>query len=183
MFHQIISRLRVIIATLYLIILPFQLHSQTPGPTKSGEVMLPNGWKLSPAGETLHLGDLPLNIAVSHSEKLLAITNNGESDQLLQLIDIKGKTILDSVYMGKSWLGLAFSDNDKFLYVSGGNDNWIVKFALLNNHLVPNDTIIIGKPWPVRISIAGLALDDPNQTLYAVTRENNSLYVIDLKTK
>jgi hypothetical protein len=38
-------------------------------------VMLPNGWKLTPAGRSLELGDLPLNIAVSSSVRLLAVTN------------------------------------------------------------------------------------------------------------
>ena len=43
------------------------------------QVVLPNGWKLSPAGKSLPLGDLPLNIAVSNSKKMLAVTNNGQS--------------------------------------------------------------------------------------------------------
>src|SRR5664279_1967194 len=172
-----------ILLIIFINALPLPLTSQTPGALKSGVVLLSNGWKLSPAGETLPLGDLPLNIAVSHSEKLIAVTNNGQSDQLLQLFDIKKKQLLDSVYMGNSWLGLIFSDNDKFLYVSGGNDNWIVKFEVTSGHLVPNDTIILGKPWPERISVAGMAVDDRKQILYVVTRENNSLYVIDLKTK
>ena len=45
------------------------------------------------------------------------------------------------------------------------------------------DTIRLGKPWPERISIAGLAVDDAKQRLYAVTKENNSLYVIELQQK
>ena len=32
-------------------------------------VSLPNGWKLSSAGKSFGLGDLPLNIAVSNSKK------------------------------------------------------------------------------------------------------------------
>ena len=53
------------------------------------EVTLPNGWSLSPAGRSLPLGDLPLNMAVSKSKKIMAVTNNGQSKQTLQLIDIK----------------------------------------------------------------------------------------------
>ncbi len=171
------------IILIYFLISAIGMNAQTPGPSNSGVVMLSNGWKLSPAGESIPLGDLPLNIALSHSEKLLAVTNNGQSDQLLQLFDLRKQVLLDSVLMGKSWLGLAFSDNDKFLYVSGGNDNWIVKFAIVNNRLVASDTIVLGKPWPEKISVAGLAVDESKQLLYTVTRENNSLYVVDLKTK
>jgi len=167
----------------FILLLSIPISAQTPGTSKSGIVTLSNGWKLSPAGESLPLGDLPLNIAVSHSEKLIAVTNNGQSDQLLQLFDLKKKVLLDSVLMGKSWLGLTFSDNDKFLYVSGGNDNWIVKFAIVNNRLVAKDTIVLGKPWPEKISVAGIAIDDSRQILYSVTRENNSLYLADLKNR
>jgi len=48
--------------------------------------------------------------------------------------------------------------------------------------LKPNDTLVIGKPWPERISVAGIALDDAKQILYAVTKENNSLYLLNMKT-
>ena len=129
------------------------------------------------------MGDLPLNIAVSPSKKLAAITNNGESDQTIQLVDIEREVILDSIIIGKAWLGLTFSDDGNFLYASGGNDNIIIRYAIRNNHLSVYDSIIIGDPWPVKISVAGMALDDAKNRLYVVTKENNSLYVIDTQSK
>jgi YVTN family beta-propeller protein len=129
------------------------------------------------------LGDLPLNIAVSHCGKLAAITNNGQSDQSIQIVDVKHGTITDSIVVGKAWFGLVFSDDGKYLYASGGNDNFIMKYAVIKKHLSPVDTIVIGKPWPVKISIAGLALDDAKNRLYAVTKEDNSIYVIDIQSK
>src|ERR1700748_1132952 len=70
------------------------------------KVLLPNGWTLTPAGNALQLGDLPLNIAVSASGHYAAVTNNGQSTQTIQLIDIVGERALDSVIIPKSWLGL-----------------------------------------------------------------------------
>src|SRR5258708_3751703 len=92
------------------------------------KVLLPNGWTLTPVGNNLQLGDLPLNIAVSSSRRWLAVTNNGQSTQTLQLIDAEKEVLLDSVIIPKSWLGLKFSDDDKYLYASGGNDNFILKY-------------------------------------------------------
>lgn len=158
------------------------VSAQTPGRMASG-VLLPNGWKLTPAGESLPLGDLPLNIAMDKTGKLIAVTNNGQSTQTVELIDPVKKRVLDTVVMGKSWLGLAFSDDGKFLYASGGNDNWIVRFSVKNKKLQPVDTLVLGKPWPEKISVAGIALDDARNTLYAVTKENNALYIIDTKTR
>src|SRR6476659_4465365 len=50
-------------------------------------VHLPNGWSLTPVGKNLLIGDLPLNIAVSPTKKYIAVTNNGQSVQSMQLID------------------------------------------------------------------------------------------------
>ncbi len=116
-------------------------------------------------------------------EKLAAITNNGQSDQSIQLVDIKRGIVTETKTIGKSWLGLTFSDNGKYLWASGGNDNIIIKYAVRRNKLLNADTIRIGKPWPERISVAGIALDEPKNRLYAVTKENNSLYVIDIQSK
>ena len=99
------------------------------------QVVLPNGWKLSPAGKSLSLGDLPLNIAVSNSKKMLAVTNNGQSKQSLQLIDVATQKVIDKVTIAKSWLGLKFSADEKYLYAAGGNDNCIWKYAIINNKL------------------------------------------------
>ncbi len=159
------------------------LPAQTLQEIESQSVSLPNGWRLTPVGKQLSLGDLPLNIAVSPSKKLAAITNNGESDQTIQLVDVEREVILDSIIIGKAWLGLTFSDNGKYLYASGGNDNIIIRYAIRNNRLSVLDSIRIGKAWPVRISVAGIALDDSKNRLYAVTKENNSLYILDTKSK
>lgn len=147
------------------------------------KTLLPNGWTLSPAGRSIPLGDLPLNIAVSPSKKYIAVTNNGQSVQSLQLIDPKTEKELDRVVIPKSWYGLQFSADEKTLYASGGNDNWILKYAIANNKLQLKDSIKLGDKWPTKISPAGIALDDAKKLLYIVTKENNSLYIADLATK
>lgn len=149
---------------------------------ETGRISLPNGWKLSPVGRMLKLGDLPLNMAVSPGQDLLAVTNNGQSDQSIQLINPQSMQILDSVVIAKGWLGLTFSRDGKNLYASGGNDNWVMRFQVRNNKLIPADTLVIGKKWPEKISIAGIAVDAKQKFLYAVTKENNSLYVFDIQS-
>jgi YVTN family beta-propeller protein len=173
----------LILLSTFLICLAIGIQAQTLTEIEANRVSLPNGWKLTPVGKLLPLGDLPLNIALSPSKKLAAITNNGQSDQTIQLIDVDHERVLDSIIIGKSWLGLTFSDDGKYLYASGGNDNIIIRYSLIDNRLALFDSIRIGKAWPEKISVAGLALDDPKNRLYAVTKENNALYVIDTKSK
>ncbi|MGZ8557852.1 MAG: bifunctional YncE family protein/alkaline phosphatase family protein [Chitinophagaceae bacterium] len=146
-------------------------------------VRLPNGWHLSPAGRSMPLGDFPLNLVVSGSQKWIAVTNNGQSVQSLQLINAKTEKVLDNAVIPKSWYGLKFSADEKFLYASGGNDNWILKYAIINNKLILKDSIVLGSKWPEKISPAGIEIDDAANLLYVVTKENNSLYVIDLSAK
>ncbi|MEP7107736.1 MAG: bifunctional YncE family protein/alkaline phosphatase family protein [Ferruginibacter sp.] len=146
-------------------------------------VTLPNGWQLSPAGKSLPLGDLPLNMAVSASKKLLAVTNNGQSTQSLQLIDVATEKITDNIVIAKSWVGLKFSNDDKYLFAAGGNDNRILKYSVIKKKLHLVDSFILGEKWPNKISPAGIEIDDARQLLYVVTKDNNSLYVFDIPSK
>jgi DNA-binding beta-propeller fold protein YncE len=154
------------------------------GDSISSRVLLPNGWSLTAPGRSVPLGDLPLNLVVSPSKKYLAVTNNGQSVQTIQLIDpMKGK-LLSEIIIPESWLGLTFSQDENWLYASGGNDNLIVKYRISGDHqLIEADKIKLGDKWPMKISPAGIQINDKTNTLFVVTKENNSLYLVDLKTK
>lgn len=159
-----------------------QSFAQTPGKIEqTGQVLLPNGWKLSPAGRSLPLGDLPLNMQLSSSGKLLAVTNNGQSTQSVQLIDPKNEKLLDEVVVKKSWYGLAFSRDEKKLYASGGNDNWILVFNIADNKLGTPDTIKLAPhAWPKdKVCPTGMVTNKSNSRLYSVTKEDSTLYIID----
>src|SRR5882757_8302510 len=84
-----LNKLRYSIIFVAVLLPGLSLFAQQPVQWKTKEkevkaVLLPNGWTLSPAGRSLRLGDLPLNIAVSSSKKLMAVTNNGQSVQSIQ---------------------------------------------------------------------------------------------------
>jgi YVTN family beta-propeller protein len=147
-------------------------------------LMLPNGWSLTPVGKQVGLGDLPLNTAVSHNKKLMAVTNNGQSTHSVELIDIATGKKVDSVAIPKAWYGLAFSDNDQSLYVSGGHDNLVNKYSIANNKLQFVEKFVLGKAWPAQIGTAGLDIDEKvNKKLFVVSKEGKSLFVFDLNKK
>jgi YVTN family beta-propeller protein len=146
-------------------------------------IMLPNGWSLSPAGSFLPMGDFPMNLVVSPTGKYMAVTNNGQSKQTITLIDPASEKILDEVEINKSWYGLVFNKEENRLYASGGNDNMIVIYSISNSKLEKTDSIVLGKPWPVKISPTGLALNDATGKLFIATKEDSSLYVADIKSK
>jgi YVTN family beta-propeller protein len=171
----------IVLALFLLAAIP--LTAQTLQELEARRIGLPNGWKLTPVGKSVPLGDLPLNLSISHNRELLAVTNNGQSTQSIQLIDLKNNQVIHTLEIDKAWLGLRFSADDATLYVSGGNDNRIIRYAVKNKQLVLKDSIVLGPSWPEKISVAGIDVDDTRHLLYAVTKENNALYVIDLITK
>ena len=159
----------------------FQINTvncQLPSP-----VTLPNGWAVTPFGRSLQLGDLPLNMAVSHSGKRLAVSNNGQSGHSIQYIDVASEKILHDIAIDKAWYGLAFSDDDQSLYVSAGYDNRINIYDTRGDQLKLKDSLLLGKPWPNKIGPAGIALNSKKQLLYTVTRDDSSLYIINTSSK
>lgn len=148
----------------------------------SSKVTLPNGWSLTPAGNSQPLNDLPLNLVVSPSEKWLAVTNNGQSTQSITLIDVKSEKVLDDVEIKKSWVGLAFSEDEQFLYASGGNDNVVVIYKIENGKLKREGEIKLGEGKD-KISPGGLCVDSKNNRLYVVAKESNSFFICDLKER
>lgn len=176
--------LKNILLVLILLNTSLNYAQALPGKAQENHVLLPNGWTLSPAGNSLNLGDLPLNLVVSPSGKYVAVTNNGQSTQSVQLIDPRKEVVLDSKVVGKAWYGLAFSHDNKHLYVAGGNDNFILDFNIDHRRLISSDTLNLGSPWPEnKIWPTGIAVSSHDRFLYTVTREDNRLYIISLKNR
>jgi len=146
--------------------------------------LLPNGWSLTPAGQSIPLSsDLPLNMAFSPDGIHLAVTNNGNGRQTIDLINLKQRRLVASITIKKAWLGLTFAKQHPYLYASGGNDDIIIRYRLVGDSLINKDTITLGRPWPKdKISPTGLTLDEAHDRLYVVTKENNSLYICDTRT-
>ncbi len=153
------------------------------GQLKARRVLLPNGWSLTPPKTSIRLDELPLNLQISPSSRLAAITNNGYGRQSIMLFDISRKKLLDVAVIPRSWYGLKFGKDEKKLYVSGGNDNLIRIYTINNNRLALADSIVLGSPWPNKISPAGIELGENDRKLFAVTKEDSALYVVDLNTR
>jgi YVTN family beta-propeller protein len=151
---------------------------------RATRVLLPNGWSLTAPGNSLPLGDLPLNVAVSSSGKWMAFSNNGQGTQSITLIDRQSETVASEIIIPKSWVGLAFSHDEKRLFASGGNDNLVRIYQNKEGKLSETGQIVLGQPWPKQsISPAGLCLDDAAQRLYVVSKDDSALYTCDAVTR
>ncbi len=154
-------------------------NSDLPG-KYNGYTLLPNGWKLSPAGDQVGIGELPLNMVITNDGKFAITSNSGMGENSLSVVDIKNEKEIQRVVMNKTWYGLAFNDDDSKLYVSGGNNNCIYIYSFSSGKLALQDSIALGERAPKeRISITGIAFVKSKNFVLAVSKESNSLYVCD----
>ncbi len=146
--------------------------------------LLSNGWKLTPAGEQIGIGELPLNLIITHDEKNALTSNSGTKTNSISVIDLQGKKEIQRMVVDKTWRGIIFSNDDTKLFVSGANNNLIYIYNFNSGHLTLSDSIVIGKPFPKEeISITGLDYLHSKNLLFAASKMSNALYVCDVKSK
>ena len=175
-------------AAIFFLSLTFLGFSQVITPNLPGiykdYTLLPNGWKLTPAGTQVPIGELPLNMVVTKDEHYAITSNSGMGVNSLSVVNLTTQQEVQRLIVHNTWVGLTFGKNDKTLYVSGGNDNKILIYHFKDGHLSPEGSIKVGEKFPKgKISLTGLAYWKKKNRLLAVSQKSNALYVIDLKNK
>jgi YVTN family beta-propeller protein len=150
----------------------------------NGYTLLPNGWKLTPAGRKAEVDGFPLNLILTKDGKYAITSNSPAKDNSVSVVNIKEGKEIQRVLLRETWRGIVFNGDDSKLFASGGNKNLIYIFNFSNGKLTLADSIIIGEPYPKEeISIAGLDFLPSRNLLFAVSRMSNSLYIIDMNKK
>jgi YVTN family beta-propeller protein len=127
-------------ATLFAVLgLTFGLiHSQTTaprpatsfaGPAQAEGFLLPNGWRLTPAGEQIPLTDLPLNILVSADSKYAVAATSGYNAHELTAVELATGKKADVQEVRQSWFGLASDPKTGRLWWSGGGEGQLHPFT------------------------------------------------------
>src|SRR5205823_2809882 len=92
------------------------------GPSDQG-FLLPNGWRLTPAGKQVPLTDLPLNILVSPDGLRAFVATSGYNSHDLTVIDLPKSTKAATQSTRHSWFGLAMEDSSGRIWWSGGGSS------------------------------------------------------------
>ncbi|MFN8060524.1 MAG: SMP-30/gluconolactonase/LRE family protein [Vicinamibacterales bacterium] len=159
-----------------------------PGYQGQGITLLPNGWKISPAGQHLQVGDLPLSSAPTPDGRFLVVSTNGYTRPSLNVVDLEHRYISQRLPVDHAWLGLAWHPDGKRLYASGASQNTVNEFAYANGRLTAAGQFVIARPERSpsfgRLEnagfVGGLAVHPNGHALYAVTVFGKSLTMIDL---
>jgi len=163
-----------------------------PGSLGGGETLLPNGWRIAPAGRHLPIGDLPLNLVLSHDGGYLVVANNGYAKPTLRVVDLARGYVAQTVTLDDAWLGLAWNPDGTKLYSSGAASNSVVEFDWRNGRLTKGRTLQllppsqrpapdVAHPRPTPQSfVGGVAVSPDGARLAAVHVLGQKVNLVDL---
>jgi YVTN family beta-propeller protein len=165
-----------------------------PGSLGGGETLLPNGWRIAPAGRHLSIGDLPLNMVLSRDGRYLIVANNGYAKPTLRVVDLDRGYVSSVVALDDAWLGLAWHPDGSKLYSSGAASNSVLEFTWRNGRLGRGRTLQlapkseaptpgVNRPNPTPQSfVGGVAVSPDGARLAAVHVLGQKVNLVDLGT-
>jgi YVTN family beta-propeller protein len=157
-------------------------------PGHDGEgVLLPDGWRVTPAGRQLETGDMILSAAVSPDGKTLAFTNSGYTRHQLHVVDLASEKEIATFPFERAWAGLAWSPNGKKLLVSAGQGNPSADIYTFNRW--DDGTVSQGRGVQLgggavnaKVAVSSIAVAPDGAAVYAVNDLDGFLYILDGRT-
>jgi YVTN family beta-propeller protein len=154
---------------------------QLPGPAAQ-DTLLPNGWRIAPAGRHVGVGDLPLALAESPDGRYAVVTNNGYAKPTLTVVDLRRLAVVQTLPIQSAWLGLAFHPDGRRLYASAGAANAVYELSWRDGRLTLSRTISLGEKRE-EIFVGGIAIRPDGRRLFAVNPLGQSLAAVDLESR
>ncbi len=177
-FHRRRLGAMIVAATLPLVL----LGSDIPGPLGKGATLLPNGWRIAPAGRHVMVGDLPLAMLVTPDGRWAIVTNNGYDKPTLTVVELDTLSSPDPrTPVADAWLGLAWHPDGRRLYASGGADGMVREMLWRPGKLTAGRTFAVGKAVKEGF-LGGLAIRPDGTRLFVVDVLGQRLSAVDLST-
>jgi YVTN family beta-propeller protein len=178
------------------------LAAQSPGnkvvadeTESNGAKILPNGWRITPAGKTIPLpGDMPRKMVVTPDGKSLLVNTAGWHDHTVNMISLQSGAVAASLQLAKDWAGLAYDSSSGTIYVSGGGPGAAEFPELAKQNGAPAAAIASLQAPIIRVHLdhekltqeAGVFLPDLSERERFIAGvalgKDRSLYVINLQT-
>jgi YVTN family beta-propeller protein len=153
--------------------------AELPGKKEDGSVLLPNQWKLRPAGEQIALGDFPVNLAMHPAGKYAAALHCGYSQHEIVVVDLAARSIASREKVEEAFYGIAFSADGKKLFCSGSAGEVVHSFTFAEGALSAHGSTPL-RDAKLRGIPAGVAVDKSGRTVYAANLWGHSVSKIDL---
>src|SRR5438552_5400632 len=150
-----------------------------PGPQGGGVTLLPNGWRIAPAGRHITVGDLPLAMVESPDGRYLIVSNNGYAKPTLVVVDTAQLMIRSKVPLDNAWLGLAWHPDGTRLYSSGAGESTVKGLRWASASLSAAASFVLRRP-SAESFVAGIAVSPDGSRLFAVHALGELLSAVDL---
>jgi YVTN family beta-propeller protein len=145
---------------------------------------LPTGRMLDPAGTAADVGSMPLAMTLSPDGRKVLVLLNGYREQGVQIVDRATGRVGQTLVQTAAFLGIAFSPDGGTLYVSGGNEDVVYRYAWRDDRATLTDSLVLavkrganGTRYP-----GGIAPSPDGRLLYVAENLADSLAVVDLAT-
>src|SRR5258708_10616630 len=103
------------------------------------------GVRLDPVGGVVMLGSMPLAVLMAPGGDKLVVVLSGWREQGIQVVDLGTRKVTQTLTQDAAFYGAAFAPDGKALYVSGGNDDSIVRYRWENGAATFDRKIVVGK--------------------------------------
>jgi YVTN family beta-propeller protein len=166
------------------------VSSGHPGPQGDGTAVTPTGWKVTPVGRQIALGERPYGLTRSPDGRTLLVSNDGVNEQALMVLDAATGAVRQTIrYPAPEalFLGVAYSPDGQHAYASAGANDEIHAYEVAaDGSLSEDEAISLATfddngdrihPFP-----AGLAVSPDNATLYVADHFDNALSIVDLSS-
>jgi DNA-binding beta-propeller fold protein YncE len=154
------------------------------GPMPNGGFLLNSGWRISPAGRQVPLGNFPMAQAISPDGKYLLVMNAGYTPPSIAALETASMREVSRTPLPDAFLGLTFSSNGKLVYVGGGSRASVYEFSFDAGKLTLARTFeIVAEKDRKNTDFTGdVAITPDGRFLYATGLFNNVIDVMNLQT-
>jgi len=150
-----------------------------PGPQGGGVTLLPNGWRIAPAGRHITVGDLPLAMLESADGRYLIVSNDGYAKPTLAVVDTARLYIKSRFPLDHAWLGLAWHPDGRRLFSSGAGESTVKELRWGNGTLSAGASYVLRRPSKESF-VAGVAVSPDGTRVFAVHALGEQLSAVDL---
>ncbi|MGI8767361.1 MAG: bifunctional YncE family protein/alkaline phosphatase family protein [Gemmatimonadaceae bacterium] len=144
---------------------------------------LPTGAQLDPVTSSTTVGSMPLAMAMAPAGDRVVVLLNGWREQGFQVVDRATGQVVQTVVQPAAFIGVAFAPDGRTLYVSGGNQDVIYRYAWRSGRASLTDSLVLGPKAPKqsgRRYPAGIAPSPDGRMLYVAENLADSVAVVDV---